>query len=205
MSERPRVAITMGDPAGIGPELCLRLLAEPAVLAECIPVVFGDASVLETVAGRIGIARPAHVAALAKWKSCPDATAPTVVDCAALGGRAVRPGAVDPACGAAAYAYIEASIAAAIAGQVAAVATAPLHKEALRGAGVPHPGHTEIFTALTGARRTCMMLASDEISVSMVTLHVAYHQVPALLSVERILDVIELTHEAVARLRHRPS
>ena len=75
--------------------------------------------------------------------------------------------------------------------------TAPIHKEALRLSGVRHPGHTEIFAALTGARRSCMMLHSDQLTVSMVTTHIGYGEVPKKLSVRRVQDVIELTAEAM--------
>lgn len=201
MSDLPVVAITMGDPAGIGPELCLRLLSEPSVLSECTPVVFGDAALLNRVAKCCNLAAPPRVVTQDQWKIQPRAKTSTVIDCAVLSGEAVRPGVVEAACGHAAYKYIEASIRAAQAGEVAAVATAPVHKEALRLAKIPYPGHTEIFAALTGAKRACMMLASDEITVSLVTTHVGLNEVPNLLSAERILDVIELTAEAVVRLR----
>jgi len=78
------------------------------------------------------------------------------------------------------------------------VVTAPIHKEAVALAGVSHPGHTEIFTALTGAKRGCMMLHSDILTVTMATTHIGYHEVPAKLSVARVLDVIELTDESHA-------
>ena len=70
-------------------------------------------------------------------------------------------------------------------------------------AGVPYPGHTEIFAALTGARRSCMMLHSEALTVSMVTTHIGYADVPGKLSIQRVRDVIELTAEAVERLLGR--
>ena len=83
------------------------------------------------------------------------------------------------------------------------VVTAPLNKEALRLSGVKYPGHTEIFTALTGAKRSCMMLYSDRLTVSMVTTHIGYSEVPKKLSIRRVLDVIELTAEAMGWLLRR--
>jgi 4-phospho-D-threonate 3-dehydrogenase / 4-phospho-D-erythronate 3-dehydrogenase len=77
------------------------------------------------------------------------------------------------------------------------VTTAPLHKEALRAAGVAFPGHTEIYAQRTGASRACMMLTCPQITCSFVTVHVGYRDVPGLLSVARVLDVIELTAEFV--------
>jgi len=104
---------------------------------------------------------------------------------------------ISAACGRAGFACIEQTIQAAMNGRIAAVVTAPIHKEALRLSGVAHPGHTEIFTTLTGARRSCMMLRSEVLTVSMVTTHIGYAEVPGRLSVEQVLDVIELTAEAL--------
>jgi 4-phospho-D-threonate 3-dehydrogenase / 4-phospho-D-erythronate 3-dehydrogenase len=200
----PVVAITMGDPAGVGPELCLRALREPSVLRECIPVVFGDAGVMERVAAQCALPAPEHTMTLAEWTANPHTQTPAVVDCAAIDAEEVSPGVVAEACGRAAYTYIETAIHAALRGEVAAVATAPIHKEALHKSGVPYPGHTEIFAALTGAERACMMLASDEITTSFVTTHIGLIEVSARISEERVLEVIELTAEAMQRLRGEP-
>lgn len=197
----PVVAITMGDPAGVGPELCLRALTEPSVLGECIPVVFGDAGVLERVAAQCALPPPEKIVTLAEWTAQPPAQQATVVDCKAIDAAKVAPGVVAEGCGRAAYTYIESAIHAALRGEVAAVATAPIHKEALHQAGVPYPGHTEIFAALSGADRACMMLASDEITASFVTTHIGLVDVSPSLSEERILEVIELTADAMQRLR----
>ncbi len=199
--QRPIVAITMGDPAGIGPELCLRALAETDLLTECLPVVFGDSSVLSRVAEACGLPQPAHIIPLADWKANPHVTAPAVVDCAAIDGATVTPGTVAEANGRAAYIYIETAIHAALRGEVGAVATAPIHKEALHLAQVPFPGHTEIFASLTQTKRACMMLASDEITTSFVTTHIGIIDVPGRVTQERVLEVIELTANAMQRLR----
>ncbi|MCJ7544919.1 MAG: 4-hydroxythreonine-4-phosphate dehydrogenase PdxA, partial [Phycisphaerae bacterium] len=115
----------------------------------------------------------------------------------------VTPGRVAADCGRAAYAYIQAAAVGALAGHVAAVVTNPINKEALSLAGVDFPGHTEIFQSLTGAPRVCMMLASETLMISFVTTHVGYADVPGRLTRQRILDVIELTAQAVAALRGR--
>jgi 4-hydroxythreonine-4-phosphate dehydrogenase len=107
------------------------------------------------------------------------------------------------ACGRASYIYIEQSIRTALAGAVAGVVTAPIHKESLSRSGVKFPGHTEIFTALTRAARSCMMLYSDKLTVSMVTTHIGYGEAPGKLSVQRVQNVIELTVEAMRWLRRR--
>lgn len=208
---KPVLAITMGDPAGVGPELCLRALAEPSVLAVCTPVVFGEAAVLEQVraalqaAGRFDAAQPpARVVPWEEWERLDAPFAPAVVDCAALRGAPVRPGRISAECGRAAFAYVRQAVGEALAGRVAGVVTAPIHKEALRQAGVPYPGHTEMLAALTGTPRSCMMLWSPELVVSLVTTHIGYAQVPEALSVARVLEVIELTHEAMQQLGSGP-
>ncbi len=200
----PRIAVTMGDPAGIGPEICLRLLAESVMPEGCIPVVFGDADVLAAVARQCGLPSPNHVISSAQWPTlCDSLDVPTVLDVAAIRAEAVRPGTVGAETGQASFRYIEAGIEAALRGQVDAVTTGPIHKEALQSAGIPYPGHTEIFADRTEAARSCMMLTSEEITCSLVTTHVGYSAVPALLSTQRILEVIQLTAEAMRRIRGR--
>jgi 4-phospho-D-threonate 3-dehydrogenase / 4-phospho-D-erythronate 3-dehydrogenase len=199
----PRIGVTCGDPAGIGPELMLRLLAEPAVLEQCVPVVFADAAVLSRVAAVCALPEPQRIVPLAAWQAAPSSEGPLVVDCATLDAAAVHPGRVDAACGHAAYAYIEACTRAVMAGWLDAVATGPIHKESIHLAGVPFPGHTEILAALTNAPSSCMLLTSDKLSVSFVTTHVGYAQVPRLLTVQRILNVIELSAAALRALRGR--
>jgi 4-hydroxythreonine-4-phosphate dehydrogenase len=191
----------MGDPAGIGPEICLAALQSPGVRKLCVPVLFGDAGVLERVSKNalrdLPVLRESDFSRVAQIKE------PLVVDCGAIDARKVKPGKISAACGRAGYIYIECAILAALAGKIHGVVTAPIHKESLNLSGVPHPGHTEIFTALTGARRSCMMLYSDKITVSMATTHIGYHEVPEKLSVERVQNVIELTAEALRWLLGR--
>ena len=206
MNEKPVLGLTMGDPAGIGPEICLRALQDAGVLARCVPVLFGDAAVLRRLAqlppfATLGV--PGRSLSLAEFATAGPVREPLLVDCAALDAAAVEPGKISAACGRAGYLYIERAISAALARRVDAVVTAPIHKEALNRAGVKYPGHTEIFTALTGARRSCMMLYSPELTVSMVTTHVGYAEVPSKLTPERILNVIELTAEALRRIVRR--
>jgi 4-phospho-D-threonate 3-dehydrogenase / 4-phospho-D-erythronate 3-dehydrogenase len=205
-TNRPILGLTMGDPAGIGPEICLRVLEDSAVRKSCVPVLFGDREVLERVAKKLPqLPRPQSFQSLtpAEFSAQATITQPLIVNCQAIAGRAVRPGTISAKCGRAGYIYIEKAIEAALAGKIQGVATAPIHKEALRLSGVPHPGHTEIFTTLTGAKRSCMMLYSEALTVSMVTTHIGYHEVPGKLSVERILNVIELTAQTMRQLLGR--
>jgi 4-hydroxythreonine-4-phosphate dehydrogenase len=203
----PRIALTMGDPAGVGPELCLRALAEAAsgsLREVCVPVVFGDAGVLRRCAAQLGLAPPERVVAKEDWSSaCREIAQPTVLDFHSLRDDDFTIGQVNAATGAASYAYIQAAIDAALAGEVAAVTTGPISKEALHAAGHRYPGHTEIFAERAGAARSCMMQFSPEITCTFATTHVGYAEVPALLTVQRVLDVIELTADALHKLQGR--
>ncbi len=199
-----RIAITMGDPAGIGPELCLQVLNDAGIAQICHPVVFGDAGVLQRVAERLRLPFTAPVVDRAQWAGAGTATAgPAVVDLPGVDAARITPGRIDARCGDAAFRYVIASIEAALAGQVQAVATAPLNKAALHAAGHRYPGHTEIFAERMHAVRSCMMLTSPELTCSFATVHVGFGEVPGLLSVQRILDVIELTAAAMQRIRGR--
>ncbi len=182
----PRIAITMGDPAGVGPELCLRLLANESVREFCVPVVFGDTGILDRVAKQLD------------W---PQPDSRDICDLNREAESVVEPGKVSAACGAAAYRYFTFAIDEALAGRVDAIATCPINKESLHAAGFPFPGHTEILAEFFPNTRYCMMLTSPEITCSLVTVHVGYREVPALLTTERILDTIELTATAMERIR----
>jgi 4-hydroxythreonine-4-phosphate dehydrogenase len=194
----------MGDPAGIGPEICVRWLRENQVGMPCVPIVFGDAGVVSRVSENLRLSESYTTVTHEEFEAAGhDPLRATVVDMQAIRGGDVVPGQVSQATGRAAHRYIEAAIEAAMTQQVDAVVTCPIHKEALRASGSAFPGHTELLAAQTSAKRTCMMLTSDEISCSFVTGHVGLNDVVRLLSAERILDVIELTNEALAQLRQR--
>ena len=202
----PRIAVTMGDPAGVGPEICLRLLANVEIARECVPIVFGDVGVLRRVSGKVGVPFNAPIISKSDWaKVCGGVSVSSVLDLQCVDANAVTPGKVSAACGDAAFRYVTASIEAGLKGEVAAVSTAPLNKEAMHASGHKYPGHTEIFAERMRAERSCMMQYSEEITCSFVTVHVGYAEVPALLTSARILDVIELTAAALRRIRGRES
>ena len=194
----PRIAVTTGDPAGIGPEVCLKLLANPEVLEICQPIIFGDASVLNKAAEECGLPRPEKVV-----HRLEDATEACVLDFKQITANDYMTGCINAATGHAGYHYVIEAIDAALAKNVDAVTTGPLNKEALRTAGVPFPGHTEIFADRTQSERACMLQYSEEVRCVFVTTHVGYAEVPHLLSQERIIDVIELASEAMERIRKK--
>jgi len=192
----PKISVTMGDPAGVGPEVCLRLLQDDAIARLCTPIVFGSAAVLEQAAVQCCLAKPGKVVA-----GLSEADSPCVLDIGAIGLDDFTTGAVNAATGRAAFTYIEDAINAALSGQIAAVTTAPINKVALHAADIPFPGHTEIFAAKTHAPRYCMLQYSSEVRAVFVTTHLGYAEVPGLLTKAAILDTIELGAQAMRRIR----
>ena len=187
----------MGDPAGIGPEVCLDLLADSSIAERCVPIVFGDAEVLRLCAGQTGKASDFQMVNRENLSS-PDS--PSVLDLGLMDLDQLQPGIANEATGKATYNYVTAAIDACLAKKVDAVTTCPANKEAMRGAGIPQPGHTEIFAERTQTERFCMAFISEAISCSLVTVHAGYAEVPNLLSEERIAEVIELTRETHKKL-----
>ena len=197
----PRIAITIGDPAGVGPEIALRALSESRVTNTCIPIVFGDASILRRVGNHLSLRSEFPIIAPDKLSST---TTPSILDLNSIPDpSSIKPGFVNSETGRAAFAYIEKSIDAAMSHQIDAVATGPIHKEALHSAGVQFPGHTEIYAERTGATRAAMCLTSPQLTCTFVTVHVGYRDVPGLLSKQRILDVIDLSADFIRKTRGR--
>jgi 4-phospho-D-threonate 3-dehydrogenase / 4-phospho-D-erythronate 3-dehydrogenase len=192
----------MGDPAGVGPELCLRLLNEPSSGVNYTPMVFGDWEILQRVSQVCNLPLSAQrVSGGDRARSTIDQ--PTIVDCGQLQANQVQPGVVNPATGLASYTYIDHAIRAALAKQVDAVCTGPIHKEAWLAAGIHYPGHTELFADRCHCDRFCMMMTAPSFSCSLVTTHVGYAEVVSLLTTELIWEVTELTHQALFRILGR--
>ena len=195
----PILGITMGDPAGIGPEITAKALADPVVRKAARLLVIGDARVMTTAArlARADLAvRPLGRLADATW-------APHLVEVLDLGNAdpaAFAVGRVSALCGRAAYEYIERGVTLALAREIDAIVTAPISKEALAAAGLAHSGHTEILAELTGTRAYAMLLMGRDLRVIHVTTHVALRRVPDLVTRERVLRTIRLGHEAMRRL-----
>jgi 4-hydroxythreonine-4-phosphate dehydrogenase len=191
----------MGDPAGVGPEIIAKALAESRVQDACRALVIGSSAVMREAASVAGVNLAIHaVARVAECRFAPDAI--EVLDCAEVGASFPR-ATVSAAAGRAAYAYIERAVGLARDGTIAAIVTAPINKEALAAAGVPHAGHTEILAALSGTRDFAMLLMGRELRVIHVTTHVALRRVPDLVTRERVQRVIRLARDAMARMTAR--
>ncbi len=198
----------MGDAAGVGPELMLRLLADPPIEPACRLVILADWNVLRECGSRLNWPLPdCPVISLDQFsrKSQPlhDGSV-VIVDDPQIDLGTFEVGKVNRQCGRLAFRLIQAAIDAVLANQVAGVATGPINKLALRAAGLDYPGHTEIFAERAAQGQPwCMMQYSPTITCSFVTTHCGYADVPGLLSVERIFDTILLTDQAVRRIRGR--
>ncbi|MBI3865418.1 MAG: 4-hydroxythreonine-4-phosphate dehydrogenase PdxA [Planctomycetia bacterium] len=197
----PRIALTMGDVAGIGPEVIVRAWRDGSLADWCRPVVVGDADVLRRAIQLVG----ADLAVQPVDDVAAGAAAPDTIPCwnpSHINVAQVLPGVNDSRAGAAAYDWLAAAAQAALAGQVDAVVTAPLSKAALHLAGREYPGHTEILAEFCGVRDFAMMLylpglatesgKSHSLGVVHATLHTSIRSVPQLLSESLIIGKIRL-------------
>jgi 4-hydroxythreonine-4-phosphate dehydrogenase len=167
---QPLVGITMGDPCGVGPEIIVKALARSDVRERVAAVVLGDPERLQQAAQLTHSAVQMH-----EVQRCAEvAPAPGVLHCLRVGEPtgALPFGRLQPAGGAAAYAYIAAAVQHALAGELAAICTAPLNKEALHAAGHRFPGHTELLAQLTGTPEVSMLLMAPRLRVIHVTTHI---------------------------------
>ena len=201
---RPVLGITMGDPAGVGPEIIARALAQPAVTSSCKPVVIGDRSVMAATLELLH--SPLELHAVGSPAEC--RFAPGAIECLDLGNvdaERLLKARVSAEAGRAAYAYIETGVKLCQSGEVDGLVTAPINKEALAAAGIQHSGHTEILAKLSGTADFAMLLMGKELRVIHVTTHVALRRVPDLVTRERVLKVIRLAQRTMSGLgRPRP-
>ncbi len=196
---KPLIAVTMGDPTGVGPEIIAKALAQSEIYEICRPLVLGDAGALER-ALEVTEA-PLEISPIETGAIGEEAT-PGVIRLLPLSRLVMdemvygRPGV---AAGRAMYGYITEGVRMCLAGEAAAMATGPISKAALNLAGYPYPGHTELLADLTGAGEFVMMLAGTRLRVTLVTIHEALKDVPALLNTERVLSTIRTTHLGLHR------
>lgn len=199
MSAQPIVAITLGDPAGTGPEIILKALAQPDVRALGRLLIVGDAATLDRAQTYTGTQlRLNAVADPESARFAPDAI--DVLDLKNVDLANLSVGKVSPMAGHAAYQYVKTAAELALAGRVGAIVTSALNKAALNAAGHHFDGHTGLLAEVCRAPGATMMLVADKLRVSHVSTHVSLRQAIDRVRPERILKVLQLTHEAVRRL-----
>ena len=194
MSERV-VAVTMGDPAGVGPEIVAKVFAEPATGRA---IVVGDPEILGRAIGLLDLPLDVNVVEHPR-EAAFDPGAVDVVAASELPGD-LPFGALDARAGDAAYRYVRRAVELALAGDVHAIATAPLNKEAMHLAGHRYPGHTELLAELCGVEDYAMMLVTEDLRVVHVSTHVSLQEAIRRVAPERELTVIRLADRSLRRL-----
>ena len=224
---RPKVGLTMGDAAGIGPEILVKALTHESVYSLCQPIVIGSSAILQDACFRFTASnKPPLKLNIIKTPMQALARHGTidVLDVSSISPQDISVGTIDARAGAAAVKAIEIGTHLTMHGELDAITTAPICKAAIHRAGVPYPGHTEMLAAFTNTPHAVMMLCTPEAldgnqpsaikenlfaegfreprvipAVSFVTNHVALADVPKHLSVERIVEVIRITRQALIR------
>ena len=181
---KPRIAITLGDPAGIGPEIILKALNSRRVKKLCSSVVIGDPEVLSLVAKKISYPLARSIEIINPVIPSPKAAL-------------IKPGKLPRVWARAVISYIEEAARLAQSGEVKAMVTAPINKGALHRAGFSFPGHTEFLAHLTGTKDYVMMLGGERLKVVLVTIHVPLREVPGLITPKEVFKVIRITNDAL--------
>lgn len=190
----PRLAITLGDVAGVGPELALRCLLDEDLRQRCQPILVGPLNVLPRIAQTL--AKCPGFAAL-DFVSALDTDSNEWISVGEIDLSSLVPGQWSAETGRASYDSLVFAIDEAMAGRVDAIVTGPIQKEAWHAAGIEFPGHTEVLAERTSTPDVRMMLTSPEISCVLVTIHVPLADVPRLLCVDDIVRTIHLGASAV--------
>ena len=192
----PRIGITMGDPAGIGPEVVLKAVAEEEVRRACIPVIIGDAQLLAHTARTLDLQSGYDI--VRADEPFPEHSEPVIYHLDNITGF-IEPGIESGAAGKAAGGYIEAAVELCAAGSIDAVATAPINKRALFLGGYSFPGHTEFFAHLTGAEDYAMAFVAGNLRIVLLSTHVPLAEAIRLVERDRIVSRINLTNRELER------
>jgi 4-hydroxythreonine-4-phosphate dehydrogenase len=195
--DKPRVGITIGDPAGIGPEIVLKAVADDEVRAACSPVIIGAAAELRRQADALGL-NAAFQTYSEEHPGLGNFDTPVIFDTDNL-TESVEWGALSAASGRAAIAAIEACVRLCLAGNLESMTTAPINKESLKLAGSPFPGHTEMITSLCGAANSLMCFFAGDLKVFLLTVHSSLADAIKSITRERVANAITLAHRELRR------
>lgn len=196
---KPVIALTMGDPAGIGPEIIVKALANHAVREHAVCIVIGDRKVLGLAMETTGMELEIHKIGKAE-EARDEKGVLNLIDLDNVDMGAFAWGKASAMCGRAAYGYIEKSIQLANKKEVDAVSTAPINKEAFHEAKIPYIGHTELFGALTETKDPLTMFETNGMRVFFLTRHVSMRKMLDLVKKDRIVDYVIRCEEALKRL-----
>ena len=189
MGKSNKIAITMGEPGGVGPEVIVRALHCAGIWKSCSPVVVGNAGIMREAVRLAGISM--------KVKSVTDISASRpeagIIDVLEVrSGLSAKKGAPSVSAGKAVVKYVKRAVELALNKEVNAIVTAPISKESLKMAGHKWPGHTELLAELTGAKNFAMMFASKRMKVILCTIHIPLKDVPGKISESLVLRTVRL-------------
>ena len=195
----PIIAITMGDPASIGPEIAIKAMLEEKIHAQCRPLLVGDAGVFRNIIERLGLkAKPNIILEVSEAKY--QLGEPDVLDLHDFDLADLKFGEISAAAGNAAFESVKKVIELALAGEVDATVTGPINKKSINEAGHHYAGHTEIYAHYTGTKKYAMLLVEDHLKVIHVSTHVSLRQACDLVKKDRILEVTELLRNGMQQL-----
>ncbi|MCM3305406.1 4-hydroxythreonine-4-phosphate dehydrogenase PdxA [Priestia megaterium] len=198
---KPVIGITMGDAAGVGPEVIVKALADPSVYEACRPIVVGDAKIVERAIKMTQTSLTVHRVNEVNQGEFTHG----VIDCLHLDlvPEDLPVGEISSLAGSAAFKFIKKAIELAKKQDIQAICTAPLNKEALHKGGYTYPGHTEILAELTNTKDYSMMLSSPKLKVIHLTTHVGLKKAIDAITSERTYTVIKLAHETLSRAGYK--
>ena len=195
---KPLIAVTMGDPAGIGPEIIIKALDNPLIEKACRSLIVGDRQILERAARSIG--KSFHAKSIRRIEQAEDFKESVLLyEASNLSVDQVVPGRPDPQWGPSSLDYIRLAANAALKGRVEAMVTSPISKEIIRHLRPSFTGHTEYLAHLSKTRSFGMMLAGERLKISLVTIHLSLKKALRMLDTKKILRTIELTHQTMSR------
>lgn len=205
MNNKPFIAITMGDPAGIGPEIILKAFLNDSLYEQAIPFVVGDLKILKFFHSLNAMKSLEFRTydSFEKLEADKDLFEPgvlPVLDLDSVNIDTYRPSEISAQCGRAAFSYIETAIELALAGKVAANVSGPICKASLNNAGYNYPGHTEIYAEKTDSSRYLMTLFTDTIKVAHLTCHMSMREMFDYITIDNIEWAVELLYNTFVRM-----
>lgn len=196
MAKYPVIGITMGDPAGIGPEIIVKTLLESEIQKICRPVVIGDARVIENILAACNLS--GEVKKIDNISGPPPGkNSVEIIDLNNIVVSGLKPGLPSKVCGSAAVEYIKKAGELALSKKIDAITTAPINKEVINAAGYKYPGHTEMLAELSGTKDFGLMMVGGGLKVILVTTHMALKDVPGHIKKGSVLRTIRLAHKAM--------
>lgn len=196
---KPFIGITMGDPAGVGPEVIVKALAMDEMFDICKPVIIGSYEVMKEAIKICGLELTLNIVSDSFDLEYEDKSV-NVLDLGNIDLKDLVRGRISEKCGRAAYQYVERAVSLAMDGRIKAVATAPVNKEALKLAGVPYIGHTEMLQGLTGVEDPLTMFQVDSLRIFFLSRHVSLRKACDFVSSDKVFETVVRSHKALVRL-----